>query len=321
MTSIAKDDMHKKRINWINGVKVVGTRSLLLYAMVVVLMTQLVSPDRARAKILNNLRIPIDYIVLYSRGDAEFDSDMFSRHLEYYQAYGEYLPESPEAQGLLGFCYYSLGDTGTAILHLKKAIKIHKGFFWSHYNLGAIYFNEGLHEEAIASFQKALSTSPELSRYFISQSRILGNVEDRDIIGKKIGIKRRNLLYTIDTNIHNGFKNAYEYIVRSYYLMGKYENVISYANKGVEANFPASSVLYLYSGMSLYRLDRFPEAIRALRASATDANMKDRAHYYLSLCLEKLSEDRLSQEMMEKEKRADFKGGEFLNQKISLIVY
>ncbi len=62
---------------------------------------------------------------------------------QYYQKAAQLLPDSDAAHFLLGFCEYYLGSPDLARTQYEASVAVNPYFFWSYYNLGVIYFQQG----------------------------------------------------------------------------------------------------------------------------------------------------------------------------------
>ena len=94
----------------------------------------------------------------------------------YFEQVTRLMPGMADAWGMLGFCYFHLGQQDKAVETIKKAIAINPNFWGFYYNLGVIYLQQNNFEQAAENFQKALSTAPQLNALFIKSSKIYSDI-------------------------------------------------------------------------------------------------------------------------------------------------
>jgi len=76
---------------------------------------------------------------------------------QYYQKAAQLLPDSDAAHFLLGFCQYYLGLGDMARTQYETAAALNPYFFWSYYNLGVIYFQQGDFLKSAMALTQALA--------------------------------------------------------------------------------------------------------------------------------------------------------------------
>lgn len=81
----------------------------------------------------------------------------------YYEKANSYVPEMPNAYGMVGFSHYQLGNISKAIEAYRKSTDLNPNFFWSHYNLGVLYFKDGKFKKAQRAFEAAYGVEMERS--------------------------------------------------------------------------------------------------------------------------------------------------------------
>jgi len=121
--------------------------------------------------ILNNL-MPRSFIYLKDiQKGGEVNRDRLARYIFYYQKVNEHMPHRADVLGLLGFCYFHLGDPIAAMDYYKRAIALNPDFFWYYYNLGVIQLKGKQFEQALRTFKKATAINPDTSLKMILHSR------------------------------------------------------------------------------------------------------------------------------------------------------
>ena len=94
-------------------------------------------------------------------GNINPDHFHLLRFTKYYEFIISFDAEQSGAYDLLGLCYNQMGLTDKAMTTYQKSIALNPDFFWSHYNLGMMYFKEGRFESSAKEFEKALNTPGE----------------------------------------------------------------------------------------------------------------------------------------------------------------
>jgi tetratricopeptide (TPR) repeat protein len=89
---------------------------------------------------------------------------------DYYQKSVDLLPERDEPHFLLGFCDYYLGNPDEAVVQYGKSMEINPYFFWSYYDLGVIYFQQGDFLSSATILNKALSLRKDITLSILYQS-------------------------------------------------------------------------------------------------------------------------------------------------------
>ncbi|VAX37652.1 hypothetical protein MNBD_UNCLBAC01-1652 [hydrothermal vent metagenome] len=145
----------------------IGRRTIVLYIVAFLLAGFLFDFSNAKntvqLKILNRFR-PESVMDLVNK-------EKLQDYVFYYQKVAEYIPNRADAYGLLGYCYYHLGQKQKAISAYEHAIKINPQFFWFHYNLSMIYFKDGEYQQAYEILKKTIKTKPQAVMAYIQWSK------------------------------------------------------------------------------------------------------------------------------------------------------
>jgi len=99
--------------------------------------------------------------------------DVLAPYIKFYKRVIKYFPNRADAHGMLGFCYYHMGDKGQALIYYRKAAELEPSIFWFHYNLGVIFFQKGFIDYARRFFYRALQTDPVNTLDYIRSSRVV----------------------------------------------------------------------------------------------------------------------------------------------------
>ena len=128
----------------------------------------------SKVHILNHMLNELKFheLVDIEKNPASFEPARLNKYRQYFQTVTQYIPSFFEAYGMLGFCYYYLGDSQKALLAYQKALEFNPQSLWFNYNAGVIYYHQGRYQEALDSFQKALKTNPSLNAEMVFKSKI-----------------------------------------------------------------------------------------------------------------------------------------------------
>jgi tetratricopeptide (TPR) repeat protein len=159
---------------------------------------------RSKQPVLDNL---IKFIFEADRSKPE----SLNEYLAYYRLINEYFPELSDAYGMLGYCYFYLGELEKSREAFLKARELNKQYFWFSYDLGMVNLKLNKLDEAKMSLNEAyaLGTSGvEQSLLFLQQAQTF-----QQIFGRVSGISteyfRNNLIagyQMIDHLQQNGWK-------------------------------------------------------------------------------------------------------------------
>ena len=87
----------------------------------------------------------------------------------YYQKVVEMFPDNDAAHFLLGYCEYYKGEPSTACAQYEKSIGLNQAFFWTYYNLGVIYFQQGDFLKSAEIVTKAFGLKDETTLEILHQ--------------------------------------------------------------------------------------------------------------------------------------------------------
>jgi tetratricopeptide (TPR) repeat protein len=120
---------------------------------------------------LDRLRPYFEEFLEHQENPGWWDKNKIQGYIIYYKQVNAYKPTA-EAYGMLGFFEHLLGKREAALVSYQKAVRLNPHFFWFHYNLGILYLESGLYQEANASFKNALSLAPQETIDFMFSSKI-----------------------------------------------------------------------------------------------------------------------------------------------------
>ena len=273
-------------------------RSLVIYLVALSVFCMTVNFNLTRLKILNYLETPLDYLFLFSEGKEPFDQHKFHAYLDYYENLAAYIPDLAEAHGLLGFCYYHLGQKNQAIRAYQKAIESKSDFFWFHYNLGIIYFKEKNYKLAAESFKKAMVLNPKDTVVLMMNSKVYSGIggKNRFILDKDFTFS--NILEEIDKRIRSAYESCYLLLTLSYYHLEDYRNLKQSAMNFFSLKTQQKALYAYLTGLANYQLKDYKTAVSYLNESIKLNPHYADAYQYLGLSLQKLNQKDLALVMM-----------------------
>ena len=287
-----------RQINWKSAFNSLSRSSLIVYLIALALVMSLTDHRKVRTRILNSSRIPLQYLVEYSEGFAEFDREKFKTYIDYYDYVIKYIHNATEAYGILAYCHYQLGHEKKAKEYYREALKLNNQFFWFYYDLGLLEFKDGEYKSAVEHLERAVSLPPMLTIDLLSNSRILvdfGNYEET-LINSRFTLM--DLGKKIDSNLQAGYENSYALIALSYLYLEDYEKLkektwlfLSYLKE--DRDKYAQLFCYL-AGRAYYHLGVYPEALSFLKESAGIDSRHADTYYYTGLALKAVNEKELS---------------------------
>ena len=164
-----------------------------------------------------NLNMPsFDGLIEFNAGRGK-DAEFLKEYVKYYEQIIKYQPASWGSYGMLGFCYYHLGDEEKAIHSYEKAASLNPYFFWFYHNLGVIHFRNGEYEKAGEFFKQAADLDPSLTLTAILSSKVYRQVR----VGDKDFAKE------LKRNLKLGYEACYKLLIISSYGRAHPENIPS----------------------------------------------------------------------------------------------
>ncbi len=94
----------------------------------------------------------------------------------YYAKIVEMFPDNDAGHFLLGYCDYYSGDINSAREQFERSVKINPYFFWSYYDLGVIYFQQGDISKSAEILNKAFTVKKEFTLEILHQGAFYGQI-------------------------------------------------------------------------------------------------------------------------------------------------
>lgn len=155
--------------------KVIILKFLLIAIISATLAVSLFCDYREQQKVnLDRMRDELDFSELFKleTGDSVMPPSQLEKYLHYFQGVTKSDPTRADAQAMIGYCYFYLGDKTKAIDAYQKAVTLSPKVFWFHYNLATIALLDAKYELALEEFQNALATNPIENIVFLRKSPI-----------------------------------------------------------------------------------------------------------------------------------------------------
>ncbi len=112
-----------------------------------------------------------DFLLEVEKMSRPPDKQTLEKYAQFYTQIVRVLPRRADAYGMLGFCYYHLGDYQSAIKAFEKAHEIQPDYFWFSYNLGVLYFNLHQEQKALEYFKMAITYDLNISFNYVLNSK------------------------------------------------------------------------------------------------------------------------------------------------------
>ncbi len=116
---------------------------------------------------------PMNYFWKINIENTPIDKNLVRYYTDYYDQLLIVLPTESDIEGILGYCYYQLGDKKKAEIFLKTAITKNPYYFWYYYNLAIINLHNNHYPEAIDLLQKSLQIDPNKTLNVIGASQLI----------------------------------------------------------------------------------------------------------------------------------------------------
>ena len=131
----------------------------------------------AQLQTLSRLTPSFDYYQEFFRDPSQSDPRSLRECLYYHKTVADLVPAAAgEAWGVAGFCAYELGRKKEAVSLLEKSIVQNPVFFWDHYNLGVMAFNQGDYERAGKAFSRAVQLDPKYTVFLLARSKVYADI-------------------------------------------------------------------------------------------------------------------------------------------------
>lgn len=237
----------------------------------------------ARSRTLSRFMPAYDYLFKFAQGEEQLDRKKIEQYKDYYKIITQFRPDLPESYGLLGFCYYHLGEHKKAVENYKRAIAGNSGFINYYYNLGVISLLKGHFKEALLFFKTAVNTKIEDNLRFLSSSKLYFGLysQRKTPDSPEFGLVE---------HLRQEYLSCYKAIVLCSHYLGNFPQVINYSKIALSKGFGDPEFFCYLAGTAAYQQKDYHAAIDFLE-KIVQVNPKDvKALYYLGLSYQDLGQ-------------------------------
>ncbi|MCK5580759.1 MAG: tetratricopeptide repeat protein [Candidatus Omnitrophica bacterium] len=266
-----------------------STRIFVLYFVLIFLYNGLFDEELRRVKTLNYLMPRSGYLVKFMTREVELEKEALRKEVRYYKKVSQYMPDSPAAYSVLGFCYYYLGKEKKAVVSYEQAISLAPKQFWNYYNSGIIYFKNKEYAKALSLFEKAavINSTQALQSLYATKTY-------QGLIAKS-GI---SLDVMRDVRLTEGYRNAYLMLAVTNYYLSDFPGMLKASLLAMTGNFQGEEIFLYCAGVALYEMKKYQGA-GVYFQKAIARNPRDvQAQYYFGLTLRALGKEELSERFL-----------------------
>jgi len=212
------------------------------------------------------------YLAEVKKNPKDVDVGKLHKYKFYYKKVSDYMPERIDAISMMGYCAYHLGEEEEAIAFYKEAISINSYFFWLHYNLGVIYYNNKDYELAKVSFEKALAVNPE--------GTLVMTLLSKRIYHYNLTVQGFRAKEMIVDHLAKGYKTCQIYLLLCCNFLGDYQNMQRISALSLQMNKQEDSRLNYFLGLSFYKARDYQKAMFFLKKSMADEEIPEVFDYF-----------------------------------------
>ena len=284
------------------------SRGWVLYAALAIVMLFLVDARRlsahAKPVTLSRLRPDYTYIGGFAKGIFPLDRKSLEDQRVYLENVNAIMSERPDADSLLAYVYYLLGEKSQAEELFVRASRLNPTFFWNYFDLGVLTWSRGDSDKASSYLQTAVDLNPELSIKFFVTSRIF----------LPLVVEAGYSPPMFQERLFAGYAEAYKILVMIEYSGHKYAQALAYARAGIRYSHDAKdqAYFYYYIGASALRMNVFPVAVKAFEETIKLYPEHPEALASMGLLLKTMGQETAAAEVLQQAKVAAEKNGSAL---------
>ena len=268
-------------------------RAIIFYVIFLVLILLGLNQTGTYLKInlitLNRLRPNSDYLLDLTHGRKRVDQRQLRNYIYYYGTLVRFVKNKTPALGILGLCYYYLGDYDKARHLYEKAIKEDPRFFWFYNNLGLIYFKQGQHRDAVKIFREAIAANPDTTLKIMRAEKTYRlMLFETDVNSDYKAFKKMKVYYT----------HCYHLLVLSYEHLGDYTSVYDVAHDAIAEELPDQGFFLYYAGLGQLKMGNLPRAIYYLTECIKQYPHYTKAYAALVTALTNIGQQQKAQQIL-----------------------
>ena len=245
--------------------------------------------DKARVASLNRLMPSLDTMVDFIVRDKPLKKETLNDYLMYYQNFNAIAPGRADVYGMLGFCYYYLGQYEKAIANYEQATVFNPHFFWFYYNLTTIYFKQGKYQKAIEYSEMAIDSNRKTAVSFLNISKPYAD------LARLI----ENRYEVINNNYKIGERQCFEMLILGHYYLKEYPEILRIAKIAMEKTSGRHDFFNFYSGLAAFELKQYQYALVYLHECIKINDKYAEAFYYFALSQKALGREPLANQAMQ----------------------
>ncbi len=276
----------------LNFYKELFNRSWLLYAALVASIC--FSPNHvkllanAKAETLSRLTPPLDYIDSFINTNEKFDKKKLSDCIYYHHRVIDIIPTyRADAYAMLGFCHERAGQYAKAIDSYQRSLKYNPSFFWTYYNLGAIYYNQKHYDKARDYFERATEQDAMRASMIPMMSKVY-----KDVVAGHVPA------YDVPKSLARGYQMAFVYLLSSSQQMHDYPFMLTAAIKTSQRGRPGDEIFLYYGGVAAYEMKLFDKALILFQQFLSAFPMSAEGMRYLGLTLQGMGQEDAAREFL-----------------------
>lgn len=265
----------------------------------------LIRPDAddlfRRARILSaNIHIPDFAKLAEALNGREKPEGIMTACANYHRYITDAMPNRYDAFLAQGVCEYYLGRLADAEISLTKALIVKPGSFWTYYDLGMLYFNRGVHHQAVEVLKKAAESARSYNSGDIVTSKVISDVMRAD--------KEKDPALTFKRS----YVDLYRAIATSCFVLNDQACVKEYAEAGRQMS-GGEEAFFVLLGASSYSTKNYKEALVFLTEAVRRYPESGAAYFFLSMVSKELGDAPSLLRNLQKAKELGFNPDHFLS--------
>ena len=273
-------------------------RSWVLYAALVLFIwmspthVQLVA--NAKAESLSRLTPPMDYFAEFVNKKEGFDRKKTEDCIYYHRRVIDIIPtQRAEAYTMLGFCYERAGENAKAIDAYLRSLKFNPSYFWSDYNIGALYYNQKNYEKARFYLERATAQDPVRASLIPLMSKVY-----RDVMA---GPAAKG--FDIGESLAQGYQRAFILLVLCSQQLRDYPFMLATALHASGRGRGGDQVFFYYAAVAAYEMGSFDKAVALLQKFLGVSPNSTEGMHYLALSLRAMGQEEAAKGVLAKADR------------------
>lgn len=240
-----------------NLVKVILSRTAVLYVLAAGFLLIVgdfpIAWNHVVTSALSRYMPAHEYLKDFDKDRTKFDFKKNKEFELYYRKLTEFMPELPEANAMLGFCYFYDGKIDRAMAAYQKAARLEPKVFNFYYNQAIIALERGDRARALEYFKQSLDVPITDNLQFIVTSRmykpLLPDTRLADVLAKEMG-----------EHVYAVYRWAYFETLALAEEQKDYSAMLRYARQGSAQGLLEAGVGNYYAGRAAYGLKEYEAA-------------------------------------------------------------